>query len=69
MTVVLGLLKSNIKVRHDIPEFLTANFFFDTCSCIGHRLELKYLLFTQVLLNAHQAENYELLQKTEKSAN
>ena len=24
--VVFGLLKLNIKARHDIPEFLTANF-------------------------------------------
>ena len=29
--------------------------FIDTCYPMGHRLELKYFLFPQFLLNAHQA--------------
>ena len=67
---VLGLLRLNIKARHEIPDFLNANLWSIRIPLhrrIGHRLELKYFHYAQFLLNAHRAahwprksENWEL---------
>ena len=45
--VVSGLIKLNIKARHEIPEFFYRKPFTNTCYSIGDRLEFHYFHFAQ----------------------
>ena len=53
--VVLGLLRLNIKARHDIPEFLNTNFWLIHLIALDIHWTCEYFHFAQFLLNAHRA--------------
>ena len=62
------LFKLNIQVRQDTPEFLTSIMVLKALIIIHkqilYRLELKYFLFAQFLLNAHWAGHQHQKQVT-----